>query len=98
MHSGTGTAENGRALLALSALSTISESSSAVIRNFRTGSKVNFTRTPGKTMTRKQRGEAGKSVAWSLGAREAEAKEITSDADLLAQVRFESKEAGDSGS
>jgi hypothetical protein len=75
MHSGTGTAENGRALLALSALSAISESSqravssSAAIRNFRIGRKVKFTRTPGETMTRKQRGEVGKSVAWFLGAR-----------------------------
>ncbi len=39
------------------------------IRNIRIGSKVNFTRNPGKTMTRKQRGEVEKSVAGSLGAR-----------------------------
>ncbi len=32
------------------------------------------------------------------GREEAEGKEITPDADLLAQVRFESREAGDSGS
>jgi hypothetical protein len=48
-------------------------------------------------MTRKQRGEVGKSVAWSLGAEEAEGKELTPDADLLVQVRFKSREAGDSG-
>jgi hypothetical protein len=72
-------------------------SSSAVIRKFRIGSKVNFTRSQGKTMTRKQRGEVGKSVAWSLGAEEAEGKELTPDADLLVQVRFKSREAGDSG-